>query len=148
MGTFVVFGIASQRYGIPVESVDAVLPMAWITSVADSPADVCGLVDVHGRLVAVVDPAPRLKAPRVAPAARDFLLLLSQASGAVALKVDEIGGLATAEVRPPPPEVEAPAFVLGHAQAEGGLVTVLDVGRLLRPEVRELVAAIRRKPAP
>lgn len=148
MPTFVVFSVAEQRYGIPVEQIDAVLPMAWITSVADSPADVCGLLDVRGTLVAVVDPAPRLNAPRRPPAAKDFLVLVSREAGAVALKVDDVGGLTTAEVRPSPLEVEAPSFVRGHLQTAGELVTILDVQQLLRPEVRALVASLRQPGAP
>ncbi|MHB8878243.1 MAG: chemotaxis protein CheW [Myxococcaceae bacterium] len=142
MTTFVIFSIASQRYGVPVEEVDAVLPMAWITRVADSPPDVCGLLDVRGTLVAVVDPALRLKAPLRPPSAKDFLVLVGQGAGAVALKVDEVAGVSSGEVRHSPPEVEAPPFVLGHLQLSGELVTILDVHQLLRPEVRELVAAM------
>lgn len=136
--TLLVFVIDGQRYGLPVEQVDEVLPMAWLTRIADCPADVCGLLDVRGTLWAVVDPAHRLGAAVRPPRSSDLLVLVRAPAGSAALRVDDVDGLVTDQVTPTPPAAEGPAFVRGHARTQGALVTVLDVDVFLRPELHAL----------
>lgn len=138
--TLLVFVVDGQRYGLPVEQVDEVLPMAWLTRVADCPPDVCGLLDVRGTLWAVVDPALRLGAALRPPRPSDLLVLVRSPAGSAALRVDDVDGLATDQVTPTPPQAEGPAFVRGHARSGGALVTVLDVAVFFRPELHALAA--------
>lgn len=138
MQTLLVFVIDRQRYGMPVEEVAEVLPMAWLTRVADCPPDVCGLLDVRGTLWAVVDPAFRLGLSLRPPRPSDLLVLVEAPGGTAALRVDDVDGLVTGELVPTPPQAEGPPFVRGHARLGDALVTVLDVGVFLRPELRTL----------
>lgn len=140
MATLLVFLLDGQRYGLPVEQVEEVLPMVWLTPLADCPPDVCGLLDVRGALWAVVDPALRLGAALRAPLPGDLLVLVRSPGGAAALRVDEVDGLSDGPLTPTPPEAEGPSFVRGHTRHQGALVTVLDVGVFLRPELRQLVS--------
>lgn len=136
--TLLVFLLDGQRYALPVEQVEEVLPMAWLTRVADCPPDVCGLLDVRGALWAVVDPSLRLGAALRPPRPGDLLVLVRSPAGAAALRVDEVDGLSSGPLAPTPPEAEGPPFVRGHTRHGGELVTVLDVAVFLRPELREL----------
>ncbi|HLZ28783.1 MAG TPA: chemotaxis protein CheW [Chloroflexota bacterium] len=83
----VVGRIGSERYAWPATHVERVLPMAAVTRVADLPAGVAGLLDVHGDTLAVVDPRPRLGLPAQAARPEHHLLLLS-ATGRYLLWVD------------------------------------------------------------
>jgi len=72
----VVGRIGAQRFAWPAAAVERVLPMAAVTRVADLPAAVAGLIDLHGDTLAVVDPRPRLGLPAQAPRPEQHLLLL------------------------------------------------------------------------
>ena len=61
--------------------------MAAVTRVADLPASVAGLLDLHGDTLAVVDPRPRLGLPAQAARPEHHLLLLT-ATGRFLLWVD------------------------------------------------------------
>jgi chemotaxis signal transduction protein len=69
--------IGAQRYAWPAASVVRVLPMAAVSRVADLPVGVAGLIDVHGEVLAVVDPRPRLGLPPQAAHPEQHLLLLT-----------------------------------------------------------------------
>jgi chemotaxis signal transduction protein len=52
--------LAGRAYGLPARSVERIVPMAEPTPVPAAPASVCGLLNLHGALLPVVDPRPML----------------------------------------------------------------------------------------
>jgi chemotaxis signal transduction protein len=141
-----VFTIDGQHYALPLESVDEALPMAWVTSVAESPAEVSGVLDVRGEVVTVVDPAHRLGAPVRAGTASDFLVLARSHAGRLALRVDSLVGLLDGQLEAAPPSVEGPPWVAGLMRGAGALVTVVALDAFLRPEVRVFAQRLREQP--
>ena len=144
--TVFVFDIGGCWYGLPVEAVAEVLPMAWVTPVPESPPDVAGVLDVRGQVVTIVDPTLRLGLPRRPSRATDFLVLVSLDHEALALRVDGVLGLVSGEITPAPLPAEGPDFLVGHLRTKEGLASVLALDRFLRPDVREF--ALRSKNAP
>lgn len=142
------FTIDAQQYALPLETVDEALPMAWVARVAESPSDVCGVLDVRGAVVTVVDPAHRLGAPVREATPADFLVLVRSRSGRLALRVDSLVGLVDGVVEPAPPSAEGPAFVAGLIRDAGGLVTVLTLDDFLKPEVRAFAQRLRDEERP
>jgi chemotaxis signal transduction protein len=61
--TVVIGGIGENRYALPAMLISRVLAMAALTPLADAPPGVIGLLNLHGDILPVVDPRPRLHLP-------------------------------------------------------------------------------------
>ena len=61
--SFVTFKVADQLFGVPVTEVQDILAPDAIAPVPGSPADVCGLINLRGRIVTVIDMRTRLSLP-------------------------------------------------------------------------------------
>lgn len=133
-----VFTLDGQNFGLPLEVVEEAVAMPWIDRLAESPKDVCGVLDLRGKVVTVVDPAYRLGAPVRPPRASDFLIIVRTAAGPVALRVDALVGLQSGAVTEVPPPAEGPVFITGLMQADG-LVTLLAIDEFLQPAVRAFI---------
>ena len=142
------FVIEGRQYALPLETVDEALPMVWVTRVAESPEDVCGVLDVRGTTVTVVDVALRLGAPVREATPADFLVLVHSRSGRLALRVDALVGLVDGALEPPPANAEGPSYVAGLLRNGAGLVTVLALDDFLRPEVRAFAQRLRDEGRP
>jgi purine-binding chemotaxis protein CheW len=57
-----------RRYGLPLQSVERILPMALVQPLPDTGRDLLGMLNLHGEAVPVIDPRQRLGlgTPRVA----------------------------------------------------------------------------------
>jgi len=52
--------LADQRYGLPLASVERVVPMAYVQPLPPSSSGVVGALNLHGDILPVVDARPRL----------------------------------------------------------------------------------------
>lgn len=145
---FLLLRVNGGLYALGLPVVEKVVPMAWLERVTESPDDVRGVVDVHGRLVAVIDPAGRLGQPPTPARVSDFIVLLALPGVQVGFKVDEVVGLEQGLVVPPNGEAHPPAFLQGHLRTPHGLASVLDADLLLHGELRSAAEALGKAGAP
>jgi purine-binding chemotaxis protein CheW len=68
--------LGQQRYGLPLASVERVLPMAYVFSLPDTGNGLVGVLNLHGRILPVVNPRPRLGLATPSIAAEHRLVLL------------------------------------------------------------------------
>ncbi len=54
-GKYVVLALDNERYGLPIEKVQQILPSATVTRVPHSPPEVLGVFDLRGETMTVVD---------------------------------------------------------------------------------------------
>lgn len=71
--------LADRACGLPLASVERVLPMAYVLPLPASGRDVVGVMNLHGDVLPVVDPRPRLGLPTPAITADQHLVLVSGA---------------------------------------------------------------------
>ncbi|MDP2276176.1 MAG: chemotaxis protein CheW [Archangium sp.] len=138
MSAHFVFTIDGQNYGLPLGVVEEAVNLPWIDRVAESPRDVCGVFDLRGAVLPVVDPAYRLGAELRPARVSDVLVIARSDAGRVALRVDAIVGLQDGESTPLPLTAEGPPFVTGLLRGEG-LVTLVSLDAFLLPAVRAFV---------
>jgi chemotaxis signal transduction protein len=148
MQTYLLCEIGGQRFAFDVEKVHEAVRMPWVTPVAETPDDVCGVVNYRGRCIAVVDPAIRLVGHPCVPGVDSYLVIWQLEREQVALVVDRVESLLQAEPKAAPRDVAASRFVRGHIDDGKGLCTVLDVVELLRPDVKEFVVRAGESGAP
>jgi chemotaxis signal transduction protein len=68
--------IGPQRFGVPIASVERILPMAALTPLPEAAPLVAGILNYHGAVLPVVDPRPRLNTPPVRPHADQHLVIV------------------------------------------------------------------------
>ncbi len=113
--------IGSRSYALRAAQVERILPMVAITPLPDATPGVAGLLNLHGEVLLVVDPRPRLEPASADPAARpDQHLVVIAAPTRFALWVDCVERVAQ-----PSPEAW-PALDTRHAGVLAPEVVRLD----------------------
>lgn len=129
----VVFTTASERYALPLASVREVVVPAPLSRVPRSPPAICGIMNLRGRVVTVVDLAVLfgLADPPdpIGGAPEGMVVLLERGRRDLGLLVGNVEGIHTVEQVAPAPGAAMPA-VRGVARAQAGPVTVLDADGL------------------
>lgn len=134
----VVFALAGRRYGLRLEAVQQIVRAAAVTPVPNAPDGLLGLLDLHGRILPVLDVRRRLGLPPrdLHPADR-FIVALARGR-VVVLVVDEVVGL----VDTTGPAVVDAGDILPGLEAEGafshddGVALIYDLETIL-PESDE-----------
>ncbi len=123
----VVFRVASERYALPLSAVrEVVLPQPPFARVPRSSEAVRGVMNLRGRVVAVVDLAALVGlAPQPLQEGTGQVLILDHGKRALGFLIGGVLGVEALE----PPE-EASALVRGVAAASAGAVTVLGAEAL------------------
>ena len=136
----VVFVLDGQRYALPLHAVERVIRAAEVTLLPKAPAVVCGVIDVGGRVLPVLNMRLKFRLPEHEIGPGDQFLIARTARRAVALVIDEV--LAVIEY-PQSGIVPATQIVPGLDQVEGvvqledGLVLVHDLEKFLSLDEEE-----------
>jgi purine-binding chemotaxis protein CheW len=94
MDTVLLVRLGEQQYGLPIASVERVLPMAYVIPLPDSGKGLLGMLNLHGQVLPVIDPRPHLGLSNPTPAAAHRLVLL-KANTRFLLWVDNVEEVVT-----------------------------------------------------
>jgi purine-binding chemotaxis protein CheW len=124
----VVFRVGPERFAIPLDAVrEVVVPHPPFARVPRSSDAVRGVMNLRGRVVAVVDLAALLGlAPQPLQAATGQVLILDQGRRSLGFLIAGVLGVEPLE----PPDGGAPDLVRGVAAGAAGAVTVLGASAL------------------
>jgi purine-binding chemotaxis protein CheW len=125
----VVFHLGSERFALPLEAVrEVVVPQPPFSRVPRVSEAVLGVMNLRGRVVAVVDLAALVGLPpQPLAAGAGQVLLLDHGKRALGLLVGGVLGVEPLEAQ----GEAAPALVRGVASARAGAVTVLGADALV-----------------
>lgn len=93
LAQFLVFRLDDRRYALPLNVVERVVRAVEVTALPKAPGTVLGLIDVHGRLMPVLNVRRRFLMPGRDVSPADSFLLAHTARRAVALVIDESDGV-------------------------------------------------------
>lgn len=126
--------LAGSRFAVEVRYAREVVVFHELTVVPLAPPHLPGVVNLRGSVMPLVDIRPFLGL-EVAHAPRETRALVVECEGAqAAILIDEVEGLELLEGRASAGEsddVRVPDFSAGRLEREGGMVTLLDVRRIL-----------------
>jgi purine-binding chemotaxis protein CheW len=88
---FCTFFVESQLFGVEVEEVQEIIRDQPTTRVPLAPSSVAGLINLRGQIVPIIDLRRCLGLAPLHADAQPTHLILTTSSGAVSLRVDEIG---------------------------------------------------------
>lgn len=147
---FVAFSLNGGRYGLPLSSVERVLPMVAISPLPGAPPAVLGAISIHGAVIPVLDVRRRLglNAGELGPSAR--LLVARTGRRTVGVPADDVGGVVTvSEDSVVSSESVLPgiAHVAGVAVLADGLLVIHDLETFFSiDEERQLAEALGEEP--
>ena len=91
------FTLDEQRFAVPLYSVERVLRAQAVTVVPDSPEFICGVIDYHGEVIAVINLRRRFnlqsRPEELLVELNDRFIIAKTLSGKLALIVDEVEGV-------------------------------------------------------
>lgn len=131
---FVLFGLGTEEYGLPIERVQSIIRYDPPTPVPHAPAIVEGVINLRGQVIPVIDLSQRLLGHPHEVSASSRIVVAEGDTGLVGLAVDsahEVATFAVEEIMPPP----ATALSSETAEAFEGVVNHGDrLVILLDPE--------------
>jgi chemotaxis signal transduction protein len=75
-GAILLVRLGERLYGLPLDCVERVIPMAYVASLPDTGDGLLGMLNLHGQVLPVLDPHPRLGLPTPKFSAEQRLVLL------------------------------------------------------------------------
>jgi purine-binding chemotaxis protein CheW len=137
--------LAGQPYAVPILSVQEIRRYSPATAIPSAPSYVLGVINLRGTVVPVFD--LRLRFGVSAGNVDRLTVIIVVAVGArhVGLVVDDVSKVLTIEPgsMQNPPELAQHidvSFILGLVRDSAALVTVVDVDRLLGPDLGNVAA--------
>lgn len=148
---FVVFRLGEERYGLPIEQVERIVPSLVPTKLPRSPKALLGIFELRGQTIPVMDARIRFDLEAYDDA-KAFVLVLTP-EGSCALRVDEVMGiieLSDKEIDSNPSilKKEKDDFVYGIGKKNDELVLLLDPKNLIPVELRKKVAKAQEAQVP
>ncbi len=92
---YVVFKLGSERYGLPIASVERILPTQVVTKIPKTPKMLLGVFELRGSTIPTIDARLRFDMPEFEDA-KNFVVVLTD-EGRCALRVDIVDGILTYE---------------------------------------------------
>lgn len=88
---YVVFRLGAEKYAMPIENVERILPRQEVTRLPKSPKVMLGVFEMRGSTIPVIDARLRFELPQGGEA-HNFVVVLTQ-DGRCALSVDRVEGI-------------------------------------------------------
>lgn len=136
----VVLTIEGQRYALPLPVVERVLPMVAISSLPQAPPIALGVMNLHGRVIPVLDIRRRFGLPPHDRGLAGHLLVARTTRRTLALPVDEVLGVqevAAEAVTSPDAILPGIGHVAGIVALSEGLLFIHDLDAFLSLDEQE-----------
>jgi len=117
-----VFSIEEKRYALGLSSVETVIRAVEITTLPKAPDIVSGIINMHGRVIAVCDIRKRFGLPQRELGLSDQLIIAHTPKRPVALPVDRVEGVFETGEQ----DIVEAGWILPQAEYVEGVVKLRD----------------------
>ena len=133
---YLLFGVGGRLYGCEIAVVREIVPFRHCTRLPDAPPYICGLINLRGTVVTVLDLGLRLGG-RPVDRVEGSVILVEQGARVVGLGVDELRDVQ----RLPPESIEQTEAAVGDgaagavrwlARVPAGVAVLLDAGSIIK----------------
>jgi purine-binding chemotaxis protein CheW len=144
---WVVFCLDTDRYALPLNSVERIVRAAHVTPLPQAPSIVLGLLDVQGSILPVFNVRRRFGLPDRSVDPADQFVIARTRSRTVVLVVDAAQGVIERDAVDVANIAPDTAYIRGVIALEDGLVLIHDLDQFIsQEEVSALDEAINRTP--
>ena len=143
---FLTFRLDGQEYGIAILKVQEIKGWDKMTPIPNSPPYVKGVLNLRGVIVPVFDLRLRFGLPEAVRDAFTVIIVVNIGGRLAGIVVDAVSDVINigAEQQCAAPEYEGQQnreFIMGLAQADGKLLILLDIDRMVNPETLDKAEA-------
>ena len=136
------FLIGAQEFCIDVMSVREIRVWTPATPVAHAPSFLCGVINLRGSVLPIIDFAARLGHPPTKPSTRHAILVVQVRNQSIGLLVEGVTEILTigADFIQPTPEAASQAakdFVSGIVAIQGRMISLIALEAILPPSEQE-----------
>ncbi len=130
------FRVGEQDFGIDVASVREIRGWTPATPLPHAPSFLCGVINLRGIVLPIIDLSARLGFARAEPTARHAIVVTQLDEQVVGLLVDGVSDILTIDTKEvqPTPDVAsttAKTFVRGVIPADGRMISLLALNNVL-----------------
>jgi purine-binding chemotaxis protein CheW len=142
-GKYLTFALATEEYGLPVLRVREIIKVMDITVVPQVPHYVRGVINLRGKVIAVVDLRQKFGLEAIPPGDRSAIIVVEldlpagrTLVGVLVDAVSEVLNIVPDEIEPTPTfgDTVDTTFMLGVAKVKGTVKILLDLNRVFEAE--------------
>lgn len=148
---FVIFQLADEQYGLPIDSVvEVVSPPDKLTRLPKAPKFIDGVMNLRGQVVPVIDQRRRFEVATSAVARKARIIVVRIGTGLAGFVVDSVSEVLrvdAAKLRASPELASRKSKVIDRiatVERNGGMILLVDPQELLDQAERDLIAAMDR----
>ena len=143
----VVFMLNKAYYGVPILQDQEIVKMTEITEIPNTPDFVQGIVNLRGKIIPIIDMRKRFGLPEEEVNENWKILILKSDDVLFGVMVDQISEVekVPATLIEKPPKIVAGVngkFINAIAKMENRLLILLDIGKILSDEEKEILQDI------
>jgi purine-binding chemotaxis protein CheW len=141
----ITFAIGTQEFCVDVMSVREIRVWTPATPVAHAPDYVCGVINLRGTVLPIIDFAARLGFPATQPTNRHAILVAQIGDQTIGLLVEGVSEILTIsqDLIQPTPDVALQAakdFISGILAIEGRMISLIALDAILPPSLEQAAA--------
>ncbi len=135
-GKYLTFGLGNEDYGLEILKVREIMGMLHITSVPNTPYHVKGVVNIRGKVIAIVDLRSKFNMPETEYTDQTCIIVVCVGDVEVGIIVDrvcEVKDIAEEEIEDAPElgtDIDS-TNILGMSKAGGKVTILLDIEKVL-----------------
>lgn len=136
----VIFVVGEHRFGVPIDHIREIIPARPYTPLPGSGEHVCGLINLRGRIVTVVDLGARLRLRAAAQDPDHSIVIVEHRGRPAGLAVEQVARIVEvdpAELRDAGRALRGlrvdRAYLRGVAEVDGEVFVAVDPDEILAP---------------
>lgn len=129
MDKYLTFKLRNKVYGVPLLAVREIAYMMPITKIAGTDKSIKGVINIRGKLRAVLDLGEKLGMPECVRTDKTVFIIVQTKQGKIALIVDTVEDAITLNGIDESSFIKVSNFYKGLGQSTKGTVIILDLDR-------------------
>mgnify|MGYP000942399563 CR=1 FL=1 len=135
-GKFLTFFLAGEEYGIEILNVHEIIGMMPITSVPGTPDHICGIINLRGKIIPIVDLRRKFGMDAKERTSETCIIVVNVQNvevGIVVDRVSEVLSIAAEDIEPPPSfgkDVNTD-YILGIGKSQSKVKILLNIDLVL-----------------
>jgi len=135
-GKYLTFSLDREEYGISILKVKEIIGMMPITSVPGTPDYICGIVNLRGKIIPIVDLRKKFGMASIAHTPETCIIVVNVQGaemGTVVDRVSEVLNIDAGDIEPAPSFGKdiKPDFILGIGKAQSKVTILLNIERVI-----------------
>lgn len=142
---FLIFSLADLHCALPLADIERILRAVEISPVPRAPEIIMGLVNIHGRIIPVLNIRKLFRLPAIETSLNDQIIIVRTSSRLVALLVDNVSEVVEyreEDITKPEKLLPGIEYLEGVAKLKDGILYIYNLDRFITPEDETAMAPL------